>query len=211
MPFMSDNSSGRRGNILDVPAAALQAAEGAPVANRSIFAAPQPSAAAGHRRRPGGRRPRPVWAIRRRRATLAAALVGLAVAVVPLSVLVANRGDPQRSAEREQPRPVLSNPEWASRPAKPAPALRRPRQQLRQRGATTRDHDARSRSQRRPFAGTRPPVTPSPPPAAPAAGAPAPSLSPPTPAAPVPPPAGANPPERRAPVPVPEGAPPQFM
>jgi hypothetical protein len=211
MPFTSDSSSGRRGNIFDVPAPALPAAEGTPVANRSIIAAPQPSAAAGHGRRPGGQRPRRVRAIRMRRATLAAALVGLAAAVVPLSVLVANRGDPQRNAEREQPRPVPGNPEWASRLAKPARALRRPRQQLRQRGATTRGRDARSRSQRRPLAGTRPPVTASPPPAAPAAGVPAPPLSPPPPAATLPPPAGANPPDRGGPVPVPEGAPPQFM
>ena len=160
--------------------------EGAPVANRSIFAAPQPSAAAGHARRPVGRRPRRVWAVGKRRAALAAALVGLASAAAPLSVLVANLGDPQRSAEREQPRPVLGNPKWAARLAKPARASRRPRQQLRQRGATTRDHDARSRSQRRPLAGARPPLTASSRPAAPPAGVPARSLRAPAPAAPVP-------------------------
>jgi hypothetical protein len=214
MALTSDSSSGRRSNIFDVPAPALPAAQGAPVANRSIFAAPQPTAA-GNARRPVGRRPRRVWAVGKRRAALAAALVGLASAAAPLSVLVANLGDPQRNAEREQPRPVLGNPKWAARPAKPARASRRPRQQLRQRGATTRDQDARSRSQRRPLAGARPPLTASPRPAAPPAGVPAPSLSAPAPASPVPAPpppaAGANPPERRAPVPVPEGAPPQFM
>jgi hypothetical protein len=215
MPLTSDSSSGRRGNIFDVAAPALPAAEGAPVANRSIFAAPQPSVAAGHPRRPVGRRPRRVWAVGKRRAALAAALICLASAAAPLNALVANLGDPQRSAEREQPRPVLGNPKWAARPAKLARASRRPRQQLRQRGATTRDHDARSRSQRRPLEGARPPLTASPRPAAPPAGVPAPSLSAPAPASPVPAPpppaAGANPPERRAPVPVPEGAPPQFM
>src|SRR5688572_10959407 len=121
MPLTSDSSKGRRGNIFDVPAPALPAAEGAPVANRSIFAAPQPSAAAGHPRRPVGRLRR-VWAVGKRRAALAAALVGLASAAAPLSVLVADLGDPQRSAEREQPRPVLGNPKWAARPAKPARA-----------------------------------------------------------------------------------------
>jgi hypothetical protein len=218
MALTSDSSSGRRSNIFDVPAPALPAAQGAPVANRSIFAAPQPSVAAGHPRRPVGRRPRRVWAVGKRRAALAAALVGLASAAAPLSVLVANLGDPQRSAEREQPRPVLGNPKWAARLAKPARASRRLRQQLRQGGATTRDHDARSRS-RRPLAGTRPPLSASSRPAAPPAGGPARSLRAPAPAAPVPAPApappppaaGANPPERRAPVPVPEGAPPQFM
>src|SRR5215210_2026053 len=219
MPLTSDSSTCRRSNIFDVPAPALPAPEGASVANRSIFAAPQPSAAAGHARRPVGRRAWRVWAVGKRWAALAAALVGLAATAAPLSVLVANLGDPQRSAEREQPRPVLGNPKWAARPAKPARASRRPRQQLRQRGATTRDQDARSRSQRRPLAGARPPLTASPRPDAPPAGVPARSLSAAAPAAPVPAPApgppppaaGANPRERRAPVPVPEGAPPQFM
>jgi len=219
MALTSDSSSGRRSNIFDAPAPALPVAQGAPVANRSIFAAPQPSAAAGHARRSVGRRPRRVWVVGKRRAALAAALVGLAATAAPLSVLVANLGDPQRNAEREQPRPVLGNPKWAARPAKPARASRRPRQQLRQRGATTRDHDARSRSQRRPLAGARPPLTASPRPATPPAGVPARSLSAPATAAPVPAPAPvppppaaeANSPEGRAPVPVPEGAPPQFM
>src|SRR4051794_7505354 len=122
MPLTSDSPSGRRGNIFDLAAPALPAAEGAPAANRSIFAAPQPSAAAGPARSPVERRPRRVWAVGKRRAALAAALICLASAAAPLSALVANLRDPQRSAEREQPRPALGNPKWAARPAKLARA-----------------------------------------------------------------------------------------
>ena len=215
MALTSNSTNDERRNVFDVSAPVLASPEGTAGAGRSIFAAPQPSAAAGHARRPVGRRAWQVWEVGKRWAALAAALVGLAAAAAPLSVLVANLGDPQRSAEREQPRPALGNPKWAARPAKLARASRRPRQQLRQRGATTRDRDVRSRSQRRPLAGALPPLTASPRPATPPAGVPARSLSAPAPASPVPAPpppaAGANPPERRAPVPVPEGAPPQFM